>query len=132
MITPEDIAFMKQTRKEIVAGRVIDVVLTYEPEGERDPITNEPIGGGEHLLPTKAVVTEVSSMAQSSFERLLDAGILVEKGDIWASVDIDEIADVFNSLVRIKYDGQEYEVMAKDKKGIGERNRAEFVGRLIS
>lgn len=132
MLTPEDIEFMKQTRKEIVSHREHPVALFYETEGERDPITGEPIGGGPGEIETFAVVTEFSSMASSSLERYLQNGILIEKGDIWFSVFLEDIGNHYDSLTGVKYDGRDYEVLAKDKKGIGERNRVEFVGRLRS
>lgn len=130
ILTPEDIEFMKQTRKEIVSHREFPVTLFYETEGDRDPITGEPIGGGEGTLKTTAVVTEISS--QVKVDRYLVNGIEVEKGDIWFSVAIEEVASFYDKFLRVIYDAKDYEILAKDKKGIGERNRAEFVGRLIS
>lgn len=130
MLTPEDIELMRKTHEEIVDGRQHAITLIYETEGERDPITDENIGGGEDYLETVAVVTEISS--QVKFDRYLDNGVVVEKGDIWFSVGIDEAAGIYEKIVRVQYDGHSYEVLSKDKKGIGERNRAEFVGRLIT
>ena len=132
MLTLSDIEFMRNTRKEVVALRQQPIILYYEIEGELDPITNEPIGDEIVEIHTDAVVTEISSTAQSAFERLLNDGVLVEKGDIWFSVDVDVINDIIEQITSVKYDGRDYEIMAADKKGIGERNRVEFVGRLIS
>ncbi|MDF1510876.1 hypothetical protein PZE06_22335 [Robertmurraya sp. DFI.2.37] len=132
MLTPQDIEFMRNTRKEIVAERQHPIVLYYEVAGALDPITDEPIGAETVEIHTESVVTEIASMAQSAFERLLNDGVLVEKGDIWFSVDIDVVNDLIEQITSVKYDGRDYEIMAADKKGIGERNRVEFVGRLIS
>lgn len=132
MLTLSDIEFMRNTRKEVVALRQHPIILYYEIEGELDPITNEPIGDEIVEIHTDAVVTEISSTAQSAFERLLNDGVLVEKGDIWFSVDIDVVNDLIEQITSVKYNGRDYEIMAADKKGIGERNRVEFVGRLIS
>lgn len=130
MITPEDIEFMKQTRAEIVAGRQSAITLIYADGGAKDPITGEVTEPIETSVLANAVVTEISS--QVKIDRYLESGIAVEKGDIWFSVDIDTIASVYDQLERVNYDGKDYEVLSKDKKGIGQRNRAEFVGRLIT
>ncbi|MBO0962019.1 hypothetical protein J1P26_20140 [Neobacillus sp. MM2021_6] len=121
---------MKQTRMEIVSNREIPIVLIYDVEGIKDPITDEVIGGEENEKSTTGVVTEISS--QGTIDRFLTNGILVEKGDIWFSVVIEELVDIYETITGAIYDGKHYEIQSKDKKGIGERNRAEFVGRLIS
>lgn len=128
MLTQEDIEFMRQTRAEIVENRQSSITLIYEDGGDIDPITEEVIGGGEESKPTVGVVTEISS--QVKIDRYLENGIEVEKGDIWFSVALEEIADIYDSITSVEYDGKSYEVISKDKKGIGQRNRAEFVGRL--
>ncbi len=132
MITPEDIEFMKQTRAEIVAGRQSAITLIYADGGAKDPITGEVTEPIETSVLANAVVTEISSTANSALENGLVNGIVVEKGDIWFSVDIDTIASFYDQLERVNYDGKDYEILSKDKKGIGQRNRAEFVGRLIT
>ncbi|MCR1994550.1 hypothetical protein NSA31_22690 [Bacillus subtilis] len=129
MITPEDIAFMKHARKEVVQGRTHDVVLFYEGEVVRDPITNEPlpqIDPPKRIVPS--VVTEISS--QVKIDKYLADGIEVQSGDIWFSIAIELIEDIYESLKSVIYDGKTYEILSVDKKGIGARNRAEIVGRL--
>ncbi|WHY01872.1 hypothetical protein [Neobacillus sp. DY30] len=121
---------MRKTRAEVVANRQSSITLIYEDGGEVDPITDEVIGGDEKPKPTVGVVTEISS--QVKIDRYLENGIEVEKGDIWFSVAIGEVADIYENIKSVEYDGKSYEVISKDKKGIGERNRAEFVGRLIT
>lgn len=130
MLTPEDIEFMKQARAEIVVGRQSPITLIYADGGGKDPITGEVIDPNEVPVGTNAVVTEISS--QVKLDRYLENGISVEKGDIWFSVDIDTVATFYEQIERVTYDGKDYEVLSKDKKGIGERNRAEFVGRQIT
>lgn len=130
MLTKEDIEFMRQNRAEVVANRQSSITLIYEDGGEVDPITEEVIGGEEKTKPTVGVVTEISS--QVKIDRYFENGIEIEKGDIWFSVDIGEVAEIYENLKSVDYSGKSYEVISKDKKGIGERNRAEFVGRLIT
>jgi hypothetical protein len=129
MLTPEDIEFMRQTRVEIVSNRQSNINIVYEDGAVIDPITGEPLGGGITRRPALAVVTEVSSQAA---DRYLVNGIEVEKGDIRFSVAIEDVADIYDKLTTVEYDGKTYEIIAKDKKGIGVRNRVEVVGRLKS
>lgn len=132
MLTDADIEFMKQNREEITAKRTHDITVYYAGEVSYDPITNEPIGEvpGERIVPS--VVTEISSTASANSERGLINGIIIETGDIWFSVNIDLIEDIAKTITLVKYDGVDYEVLAKDKKGIGKRNRIEFLGRKRS
>jgi hypothetical protein len=130
LLTPEDIEFMRNTRAEIVANRQSTITLKYADGGDADPITGEIISGGTMEKPTVGVVTEISS--QVKIDRYLESGIEVEKGDIWFSVAIEELAGICDTIIEVQYDGKSYEVISKDKKGIGQRNRAEFVGRLIT
>lgn len=129
MLTEADIEFMKQTRAEITANRTHDITVCYAGEVAYDPITNEPIGEvhGERIV--ASVVTEISSTASANSERGLINGIIIETGDIWFSVNIDLIEDIVGKITSVKYDEVDYEVLAKDKKGIGKRNRIEFLGR---
>lgn len=129
MLTPEDIEFMRNTRAEVVANRQSTITLKYADGGEADPITSE-VTEVTQMKPTVGVVTEISS--QVKIDRYFENGIEVEKGDIWFSVVIEELADIYDSITEVEYDGRNYEVISKDKKGIGQRNRAEFVGRLIA
>jgi hypothetical protein len=130
LLTQEDIEFMRQTRAEVVANRQSPITLIYADGGEIDPITEEVIGGDTKSKPTFGVVTEISS--QVKIDRYLENGVEVEKGDVWFSVTIEELTDIYEKITGVTYNGKSYEVVSKDKKGIGERNRAEFVGRLIT
>lgn len=130
MLTAHDIEFMRQSRAEMVAGRQSDITIVYEDgAGTVDPITGEQ-SGGKSTKQAQAVVTEISS--QVKIDKLTEGGIEVEKGDIWFSVAIDEIVDIYETITEVVYDGKTYAVLSKDKKGIGERNRIEFVGRSVT
>jgi hypothetical protein len=130
LLTQEDIEFMRQTRSEVVANRQSPITLIYEDGGEIDPITEEVIDGETKSKPTFGVVTEISS--QVKIDRYLENGVEVEKGDIWFSVAIEELTDIYEKVTGVTYNGKSFELVSKDKKGIGERNRVEFVGRLIT
>ena len=130
MLTDFDIEWIKANRVELVANRTSTIIVKYKDVNERDPFTGEPIGETEVSRTVQSVVTEISS--SSGGDRRLENGIEVENGDIWLSIAIDDVADILDKIERIEYDGKQYEILAKDKKGIGVANRVEIVARLIS
>jgi hypothetical protein len=130
MLTIDDIEFMKESRKEMTVSRQSAITLIYQNEGTKDPITGEVTDPIDIPFETLAVVTEISS--QVKIDRYLQNGIEVEKGDIWFSVEIEAIETFYEKIINVLYDTKKYEVISKDKKGIGKRNRAEVVGRLIT
>lgn len=129
MLTKEDIEFMKATRQEIIANRTSKILVKFEGEPERDPISGEPIGGGVEEREVDAVVTEISSRRA---DRDIVGGIVVKEGDLWLSIEIGQVADIADDLIRVVYRDREYEVLAVDRKGIGEFNRIELLARMIS
>lgn len=132
MLTDFDIAWMKATRAELIANRTSTIIVKYKDVTERDPFTGEPIGESEVQRTVQSVVTEISSIAKSGADRWLDSGIEFESGDLWLSINIDDIGDILDKIERIEYDDKQYEILTKDKKGIGAVNRVEIVARLIS
>lgn len=129
MLNESDIDFIYETRMDVVQGRRREIIVYYEVEGEKDPVTGE--GGTETLdRAVESVVTEVDS--KFKMKRELFGGIELLKGDIWFSVEIDLIHDIDTKIVRVKYEDVDYEVLAQDRKGIGRRNRWEFLGRRQS
>jgi hypothetical protein len=132
MLNDYDIEFMRQSRSEIIANRTSKIIVKYKDVTERDPFTGEPIGELEVQRTVQSVVTEISSIAKSGADRWLESGIKLESGDLWLSVNIDDVGDILDKIERIEYDGKRYEILAKDKKGIGAVNRVEIVARLIS
>lgn len=129
MIDSYDIAFMKSAREDMVGGRMHEITVIYESGFTNDPITDEKKSVYDEIK-IPSVVTEISS--EIKIDRQLLDSIDVEGGDIWFSIAIDLIADIYENIKRVIYDGKDYEVLSKDKKGIGERNHAEFVGRRIT
>lgn len=132
MINEADIEFMRNTRKEVVAGRQTLITIAYTGAGTVDDITGEVIGGNPVERDVMSVVTEISSAASTSFERLVVNGVAVEKGDVWLSIAFELIADIAEIIESLRYDGRWYTVMASDKKGIGARNRIEVLGRVTT
>lgn len=123
MLTREDIDFIKQSRREIIANRTEPVVLISEKVISEDPFTGEKIV--EEVRKTvDAVVTEISGE-----DRVLDNGIELVRGDIQFSVDYDLIAADYDSFKAVEYDSKRYVILAADRKGIGQPNRVEFSAR---
>ncbi|MED1742093.1 hypothetical protein P4U97_21800 [Bacillus swezeyi] len=129
MIDSYDIAFMKQARDDMIGGRMHEITVIYESGSTNDPITDEKKPVYDEMK-VQSVVTEISS--QSKIDRQLLDSIDVEGGDIWFSIAIELITDIYENTKRVIYAGKDYEVLSKDKKGIGDRNHAEFVGRRIT
>ena len=126
MLTKADIEFMKATRAELIANRTSKIIVKYKDVTERDPFTGEPISWGDVTRTVDAVVTEIST----GIDRVFIGGIEVQTGDIRVSIAIESLAEIADKITAITHDGREYEVLAVDKKGIGERNRFEILARL--
>ena len=127
MINAQDIDFMHASLDEIYANRERNVSVIYVGK-QYDPITGVPVGEGEVPREVTAVVTEISS----GVERSLEGGVKFEEGDIKVDVKIELIEDIAEVIERMEYDGDPYEILSIDKKGIGRRNRYEIVGRVIT
>lgn len=130
MLSQEDIEFMRDTRRDVVTERERPIKLYYEEEPTRDPITGQPTGGGKEDIDVMSVVTEITSLFK--MKRELVGGVEIMKGDIWFSVDIELIEPFAEKLTKVTHRGTDYEILAQDRKGIGARNRIEFLGRRRS
>ena len=130
MITPDDIEFMKAAQNEMYAGRLRRITMTTKVQTGQDRYTKQPIyETTNHVI--MAIVTEISGTSGVAIERKLDEGMSVIDGDIQFSVSIDQIELDTDDYKTIVYNGQNYMILAADFKGIGERNRVEFLGRVI-
>src|SRR5690625_3391468 len=127
MLTEGDIDLIHDWQDELYANRERPVTFIYL-DTERDPLTGAIIGETERTREVNAVVTELSSNS----ERYMMGGIEYEQGDIKVDVKIELIDDISDKIKRIKYDDKSFEILGKDKKGIGRRNRFEMLGREIA
>lgn len=124
MLTQEDITYMKDAQDEIYELRQRPITFIYLDK-QFDPITNLPIGESEQSREVKAVITEIRST------RSMEGGIEYEQGDIKIDVKIELIEDIADKITRAEFDGKTYELLGGDRKGIGKRNRYEYLGREI-
>ncbi len=130
MLNEGDIDLMHEWRDEMLTHREREVSVIYLDK-QRDPITGVIIGEKEETRPVIAVVTELS-IKKGNGSRTIEGGIYLEEGDIKVDISIELISDIAGKVVRIKHDGKDYEILGVDKKGIGRRNRFEFIGREIA
>lgn len=129
MLTEGDIDYMQAALEEIYALRVRPVTVIYV-EKTYDDITGETLGEVEHVREVNAVVTEISTR-RADGSRGMAGGIEYKQGDAKFDIKSEQIDDIAEKLVRVEYDGKKYELLGGDKKGIGKRNRIEFIGRVI-
>lgn len=127
MINEQDIELMHEWRDEVVAHRERPVTVIYVDKAY-DPITGVPIGETEQTREVTAVVTEISS----SSDRNMADGIIYEEGDIKVDVKIELIEDIADKITQMEYADEDYEIVAKPRKGIGRRNRYELHGRVVT
>ena len=130
MLNEGDIDLMHEWRDEMMTHREREVSVIYLDK-QRDPITNVIIGEKEESRPVNAVVTEVSTR-KSNGSRSMEGGIIYEEGDIKVDIKIELIEGIADKITRINHDDKDYEVLGVDKKGIGRRNRYEFIGSEIA
>lgn len=134
MLSQKDIEMMKEWRKELVHNRLEPITMITQTF-EEDWLTGEEIST-ETLLEVQSVVTERTSRTASELV-LMDGGEFRE-GDLWFSVSIDELTRVglsstedFDGIGYVLHKDRRYRVTAWDRKGIGEPNRLEFLGKVV-
>lgn len=130
MLTENDINFMAESQDEIYTLRQRPISVIYLDK-VIDKYTGEVISENEEPREVGAVVTEVSIRGKDG-SRYMDGGIEYEQGDVKFDIKYDYISDIADDLIRAEYDGKKYELLGDDKKGIGRRNRYEFIGRVIA
>lgn len=130
MLNTGDIEFMKESQDEIYELRCRPITFFYVTT-EYDEESGIEIGETEKDIEADAVITEIS-MRKGDGSRFYEGGIEYEKGDIKIDVKLDYLDGKERELIRAEFDDVEYEILAGDKKGIGIRNRIEYLGREIS
>lgn len=129
MLTEKDVEWIKSNRRETTRNRTTPIKVAGVSENGKHPITGEPITEPFEEK-TKARVTEITSAFKTDIS--LEGGILVEKGDLWVVIDLDDLPVKSSDVKTIIYDEETYTVLAADKEGLGEHNRLTIVARLDS
>jgi len=130
MLSNGDIDFMAQAQDEIYTLRQRPIKVIYTDE-VYDDFTGQLIGEEEVEADVQAVITEMSIRSKDG-SRYMENGIEYEQGDIKIDIKLEYIEDIMGKIAQAIFDGKEYEILGGDKKGIGTRNRVEFIGREIA
>src|SRR5690625_3588313 len=125
MLTESDIDFIYASRDEITAHRERQVTVIYVEE-RYDDITGEVIDRQTNERDVSTVVTKIMS-AMSGDDRTMESGIVIEEGYIKVDIKIELVEDIAEFITKISYDGKDYEILSEGKKGIGRRNRIEYI-----
>lgn len=129
MLSENDIQYMRNAHFEIYDKRLKDATLIHVVEGEEEDAFGDPIEV-EIRTEVKAVVTHLS--AYTNVEKLGYFGYIFEDGDVKFDVDKQFYPITRDRPDYIEYEGVRYSVQYSKYKGIGERNRTEFIGRTTS
>lgn len=127
MLNENDIEYMRQSQDEIYVLRQRPISVIYVNK-TYDDITGEFIGEAETVRDVNAVITEISTRSKDGSRRLIN-GVEVEQGDLKIDIKIELIDDIKDAITRAEFDEKKYELLGGDHKGIGVRNRVEYIGR---
>ena len=127
MLNENDIEYMRQSQDEIYVLRQRPISVIYVNK-TYDDITGEFIGEAETVRDVNAVITEISTRSKDGSRRLIN-GVEVEQGDLKIDIKIELIDDIKDAITRAEFDEKKYELLGGDRKGIGVRNRVEYIGR---
>lgn len=130
MITSDDINFMQSAREDAMTGRRHGIVLKSLSQIGTDVYTKQPKYITESHS-SEGIVTEISGTSGVAIERKMENGVVIIDGDITISVRLDKIPLPSDEYKTVEYNNSEYMILAADLKGIGERNRVEFLGRVV-
>ena len=126
MLTPESIAYMKNALYDIYSLRKRPITLIYYEE-ETD-VTGVIIGKEKTTKDIEAVVTEISSLTP---DLTIEDKRLLDEADVKIDAKIEDVSDILNRIEKAEYNGHLYEILSKDLKGIGLRNRVEMLARKV-
>lgn len=135
MLTQDDIKVIRSWRKELEENRLQDIILTVQTFTE-DWLTGEQVST-EIPFEVKSVVTERSSRTAS--ELVLGDGAELREGDLWFSVSREELDRIglkttadFDGVGYVEHEDRRYRITSWDRKGIGEFNRLEMLGKVVT
>jgi|SRR5699024_2121577 len=130
MLSEGDVDFIRTSREQIRTRRTKLVKVYSEVETGEHPVSGEVIIE-KRTDEISAVITEVS--VKTSIDRYMDEGVEILTGDIIVDISMKDVPEgvTNDDMLSVKYDGDDYKVLAADKLGLGGYNRIEILGRLI-
>ncbi|MCU7556535.1 hypothetical protein [Macrococcus capreoli] len=128
MLSQEDLQFMFDTRREVIANRRREIEIEYRSSVG---VKNKATGVIEYPTLKKKVLSVVTDRtSRVAAERRLREQAEVVEGDIWFSISVEELGGIdAKRIVYAYHNGDKYSVLSEDPKGIGIYNRHEFVGK---
>lgn len=130
MLNVNDLDFITEAQDEIYELRQRPISVIYL-EKVYDDFTGELLEETEVPRTVSAVITEISIRSKDG-SRYVENGIEYEQGDIKIDVKLEYIEDIIDKLTQAEFNGKKYELLGGDRKGIGTRNRIEYIGRVIA
>jgi len=129
MINERDIEYMRNAHRQIYKHRMKKFTIVFERESEEeDPFGETQVV--EEVREVEGVVTFLS--AYTNVEELGYYGYVYADGDVKFDVDETELPVTTDTPKYIEYQGTRYRVKYAKPKGIGVRNRTEFIGRVVT
>lgn len=125
MLSKEDIAWIKENRKELEQNRTVTLILYHEVEGtEKNPLTGELIKlppVEEEVEATFRRITSQSAGNNGNGVIMVD-GVIAETGNAIANIGVDiELSDV-DKVLHVPSERM-WRIKARDRVGLGEENR---------
>ena len=127
MLSETDRQWIKGNRKEIVEGRTDKITLLKTVCDGKDPITGEPI---EKQVPIEVEAIWKDYSTVSNTDRSVIGGVELQKGDVKITFSID--VDLTDVKQVYKTEGDLYEILTIDEKGLGLLNRSECLARKVT
>ena len=126
MLTADDVAWIKENRKEITVNRTEAITIVRREKVGEDPYTKEPIY--DETDDTVDVVWKKYSTVANN-DRDVIGGIELLEGDVLVTFSPDLNPYEITKIIRR---GDEYKIVTVDDKGLGGLNRYECVVRRVT
>jgi hypothetical protein len=129
MLDAHDIQHIKETREQITAHRLVDVILYKQSQSGTDPFTGDPVYS-DTTSPAQGTWKSLISQSGGEGEIEFDNGVHVVTDDVILNLDIN--VDI-TGLSKVKHVGTQnvYTIKASDPIGLGEPNRHYILLELI-
>lgn len=129
MLTDKDAEWIKNNRRETTRHRTNLIATVWETVTGSHPLTGEETVD-ETIIGINALVTEAVSLYRSQLNQI--QGFVIEEGDLWVDIDIDDITRPLDEFKRLTYLGDDYIVVVRVQAGLGMVNRLIVVARRES
>lgn len=120
MLNENDLAFIRENRKEITRLRTVPIIIFRSGVSEDiDPLTGEVLSVETEEV-TEATWSNITSGGAGSDDITMVGGVVAEAGDALADFDI---AVNMTGVRFIQHEGQRWVIRSRDEVGLGVPNR---------